>query len=71
VRSYYGNSPDAGRQFIEKIVQFPFVIPAVGQDRMVEYALKHARSAATTAGLANENDLAISETSLQIVLSTG
>jgi hypothetical protein len=60
VRSYYGNSPDAGRQFIEKIVQFPFVIPAVGQERMVEYALTHARSAATTAGLAiSENDWAI------------
>jgi hypothetical protein len=56
VRSYYGNSQEAGRQFIEKIVQFPFVIPAVGQERLVEYTLKHARSSAGTAGLSIGED---------------
>jgi hypothetical protein len=52
VRSFYGDSSEAGRQFIEKIVQFPFVIPAVSQERMVGYTIKHAQSAAENAGLA-------------------
>jgi len=43
--SAYGNNLEAGRRFLEKIVQFPFAIPAVGQDRLVNYVLRHAHDA--------------------------
>lgn len=51
VASSYGGIGDAGRQFLEKIVQFPFAIPAVGQERLVNYVLKHACNAADHAGV--------------------
>ena len=51
VGTLYTSGHDAGRQFIEKIVQFPFAIPAVGQDRLVRYACRHARIALDHAGI--------------------
>ena len=54
--SFYNDDLDAGRQFLEKIVQFPFTIPAVGQERLVNYVLRHAHDAADAAIL-TLNDL--------------
>jgi predicted KAP-like P-loop ATPase len=42
---------DAGRQFLEKIVQFPFTLPAVGQKRLVDYVLRQADNAVDRAGI--------------------
>jgi predicted KAP-like P-loop ATPase len=47
----YGKYHEAGRLFLEKVIQFPFVIPAVGQDRLADYVLRHARDAAQRAGI--------------------
>jgi hypothetical protein len=53
VASIYGhNNPDAGHQFLEKIIQYPFALPAVGQKRLVDYVLRHARNATDRAGIA-------------------
>lgn len=41
----YGGGSDSGREFLEKIVQFPFAIPAIGHERLVNYVLQHARAA--------------------------
>jgi hypothetical protein len=49
--SFYNNNPDAGRQFLEKIVQFPFTIPAVGHQRLVNYVVQHAHDAAHNAAI--------------------
>lgn len=45
----YGNGPDSGRQFLEKIVQYPFTLPAVGLRRLVDFVIRHARDACTAA----------------------
>ena len=34
-----------GRQFLEKIIQYPFSLPAVGSDRLASYVMRHARAA--------------------------
>ena len=47
----YGGGIDAGRQFLEKIVQFPFAIPSVGHSRLVDYVVERARSACTLSGI--------------------
>jgi predicted KAP-like P-loop ATPase len=49
--SEYGNNRESGRHFLEKIVQFPFAIPAVGQERLVNYVLRHARNATDHSGI--------------------
>ncbi len=46
----YGEAAD-GRQFLEKIIQYPFSLPAVSSDRLAAYVMKHARSACDTAGI--------------------
>lgn len=38
----YGEASD-GRQFLEKIVQFPFALPAIGRERLASYVIRHAR----------------------------
>jgi hypothetical protein len=51
LKSAYGDYPNSGRQFLEKIVQLPFAIPSVGQDRLVKYVLGHAKKACDHAGI--------------------
>jgi predicted KAP-like P-loop ATPase len=48
----YGEGPGAGRQFLEKIIQYPFTLPAVGQDRLVAFVIKQAREACAAADVA-------------------
>lgn len=38
----YGEASD-GRQFLEKIIQFPFALPAIGRERLASYVIRHAR----------------------------
>jgi hypothetical protein len=51
IGSAYGLDPDAGREFLEKIVQFPFAVPAIGEERLLAYVLRHARRACDDAGV--------------------
>jgi len=46
----YGEASD-GRQFLEKIIQYPFVLPAIGRDRLSDYVLRHAHTACHEAGI--------------------
>ena len=46
----YGGRSD-GRQFLEKIIQFPFSLPAVGHARLAAYVVSHVKAAAETADL--------------------
>lgn len=46
----YGD-PAEGRQFLEKIIQYPFSLPAVGLDRLAKYVMRHAQSACMDAGI--------------------
>jgi hypothetical protein len=50
VGARYGDGTDAGRQFLEKIVQYPFTLPAVGLRRMIDY-VRHAQEACHEAGV--------------------
>jgi hypothetical protein len=36
----YGGHPNSGSEFLEKIIQLPFAIPAIGQRRLVNYVLR-------------------------------
>lgn len=56
VGSAYGLDPDAGREFLEKIVQFPFAVPAIGEERLLAYVLQHARAACAKAGINVDHD---------------
>jgi hypothetical protein len=56
VGAKYGFGLEAGRQFLEKIVQYPFTLPAVGQDRLVGLVVKQAREACIAAGVAISDD---------------
>jgi hypothetical protein len=47
-----GDGDDAGRQFLEKIVQYPFTLPAVSQQRLMAFVQEQARSACEQAGIA-------------------
>jgi hypothetical protein len=47
----YGLDPEAGREFLEKIVQFPFAVPAIGEERLLAYVLRHAHRACGDAGV--------------------
>lgn len=44
----YGESAD-GRQFLEKIIQYPFSLPAVSPDRLTDYVMEHAQAASEAA----------------------
>jgi predicted KAP-like P-loop ATPase len=46
----YGEPAD-GRLFLEKIIQYPFSLPAVGSDRLTAYVIRHARGASDGAGI--------------------
>ena len=41
----YGGGTEWGRQFLEKIVQYPFSLPAIRPDRLVEFVLRRAKEA--------------------------
>jgi KAP family P-loop domain len=56
VGAKYGSGLEAGRQFLEKIIQYPFTLPAVGQDRLVALVVKQAREACAAAGVALSED---------------
>jgi KAP family P-loop domain len=45
----YGGGSDSGRHFLEKIVQYPFTLPAVGLRRLVDFVVQHARGACEAA----------------------
>lgn len=47
----YGGGPEVGRQFLEKIVQYPYALPAVGHDRLVAFVMNQAREACAGAGV--------------------
>lgn len=55
--SAYGLNAGAGREFLEKIVQFPFSIPAIGHARLVDYVMQHARAACAHAAIAFDEAL--------------
>jgi predicted KAP-like P-loop ATPase len=38
----YGGGNEAGRQFLEKVVQYPFSLPAVGVRRLIEFVERRA-----------------------------
>jgi predicted KAP-like P-loop ATPase len=61
----FGGMPNSGRQFLEKIIQYPFVIPAVGRRRLLNFIERRARDACANAEIildekewARFNDLA-------------
>jgi hypothetical protein len=47
----FGGASDSGRQFLEKIVQYPFIIPAVGRRRLLSFIEKRAREACASADI--------------------
>ena len=46
----YGERTD-GRQFLEKIIQYPFSLPAISPDRLAAYVIRHAQMACDATGL--------------------
>jgi predicted KAP-like P-loop ATPase len=46
----YGEAAD-GRQFLEKIIQYPFSLPAVGHERLLAFVVRQARAACDAAGI--------------------
>jgi hypothetical protein len=53
---YQHSDPESGRQFLEKIIQYPFTLPAVGQDRLVRFIVKWAQEICENADIALEAD---------------
>jgi hypothetical protein len=47
----YGIGLLAGRQFLEKIVQYPYTLPAVGHDRLIAFANERVRDACAAASV--------------------
>ena len=47
----YGSGPELGRQFLEKIVQYPFTLPAVGRERLASFVVSQAERACIDAGV--------------------
>lgn len=47
----FGGTIDSGRQFLEKIVQYPFTIPAVGRRRLLNFIERRAQDACASAGI--------------------
>ena len=47
----YNSGPELGRQFLEKIVQYPFTLPAVGRERLASMVVTQARSTCDGAGI--------------------
>jgi hypothetical protein len=46
----YGDAAE-GRQFLEKIIQYPFTLPAVASEKLAAYVLRHAKTACHEAGV--------------------
>lgn len=46
----FGGTADSGRQFLEKIVQYPFIIPAVGRRRLLNFVERRAKEACRHSG---------------------
>lgn len=47
----YGSDGDAGRQFLEKIVQYPYSLPAVPRERLMAFVEQQARTACDHAAI--------------------
>ena len=47
----YGSGPELGRQFLEKIVQYPFTLPAVGRERLASFVCRRRERACIDAGV--------------------
>jgi hypothetical protein len=47
----YRGGVDSGRQFLEKIVQYPFTLPAVGRNRLTQFLVDRAKKAVSAADL--------------------
>ncbi len=47
----FGGAADSGRQFVEKIVQHPFTIPAVSRQRLLTFIERRALGACAKAGI--------------------
>jgi KAP family P-loop domain len=45
----YGGGPEIGRQFLEKIVQYAYALPAIGHERLVAFVLRQAEQASDSA----------------------
>jgi hypothetical protein len=43
----YGGGIESGSQFLEKIIQYPFTLPAIRQDRLVQFVLSGAKEVCT------------------------
>jgi KAP family P-loop domain len=53
----FGGTANSGRQFLEKIVQYPFTIPAVGRKRLRNFIERRARDACANANITlDENE---------------
>jgi hypothetical protein len=52
----YGGGTEWGRQFLEKIIQYPFSLPAIHPDRLVEFVLRRAKEACTFAEIVLSDD---------------
>jgi KAP family P-loop domain len=44
VGARYSGGPEVGREFLQKIVQYPYTLPAVGHDRLVTFVMSQARA---------------------------
>jgi predicted KAP-like P-loop ATPase len=47
----YDIGVEGGRQFLQKIIQHPFAMPAVGHDRLANFVLRGAKDACAKAGV--------------------
>jgi hypothetical protein len=52
----YRGGLDSGRQFLEKIVQYPFTLPAVGRERLTQFLVSRAKEAVSSAGLSLDEE---------------
>jgi hypothetical protein len=52
----YRGGLDSGRQFLEKIVQYPFALPAVGRERLTAFLVSRAKKAVSSAGLSLDDE---------------
>jgi KAP-like P-loop domain-containing protein len=52
----YGNDDDAGRQFLEKIIQYPFTLPAVSRLQLMTFVENQAKMACEQAAIVLTQD---------------
>ncbi|CAL80248.1 hypothetical protein; putative P-loop ATPase (COG4928) [Bradyrhizobium sp. ORS 278] len=56
VAQKFGSDGDAGRQFLEKIVQYPYTLPAVPRERLMTFVEQQAIAALDHAGVTLPDD---------------